>query len=381
MHVRCHDWRNHGHDRDPYYNGVVLHVVMWNDGSQTSLLQSGGKVPVMPLSSCLAGPLEQLEHVLERSPPPRQPCYGAAQRHGRAALDRLLDEAGDKRFRLKVEGFKTRIAAHGPEEALYAGLMRALGYSKNKKPFERLARLLPQSALRPFLDGGSVLSVQALMLGTAGLLPSQRGGSAAGGRLTVPDDPEVDRLQRAWNEIGATDRMSVLEWRFFRVRPENFPTRRIAAAGCLMSGGRGGLLAEGVRLVGGSPGQAQTGLERSLMVRASGYWAGHYDFGMETRWSPRLIGQGRARDIIVNAVLPLVCAWAEGTSQTVLGKRAQLLYGRHPKLDDNWVTRYMERQVFGDGETGVCSARRQQGLLHIYKLFCARRMCRHCPLT
>ena len=36
VHVKSGDWRTHGHHRNPAYNGVVLHVVMWH--SQKTLV-------------------------------------------------------------------------------------------------------------------------------------------------------------------------------------------------------------------------------------------------------------------------------------------------------------------------------------------------------
>ena len=49
LHVCSRDWRSHGHHRDPGYNGVILHVVMWNNKDETSLLHSGKKVPILAL--------------------------------------------------------------------------------------------------------------------------------------------------------------------------------------------------------------------------------------------------------------------------------------------------------------------------------------------
>src|SRR5215211_9483623 len=34
LHLRCADWYAHGHDADPRYNGVVLHVVLWPLGAK-----------------------------------------------------------------------------------------------------------------------------------------------------------------------------------------------------------------------------------------------------------------------------------------------------------------------------------------------------------
>ena len=49
VHVRQRDRNAHGHDNDPRYNGVVLHLVARMDEAY-STLHSGGRVPVLSLS-------------------------------------------------------------------------------------------------------------------------------------------------------------------------------------------------------------------------------------------------------------------------------------------------------------------------------------------
>ena len=50
VHVRSSQWRAHGHHRDPAYDGLVLHVVWWDDEGTPTPLASGGTVPVLALS-------------------------------------------------------------------------------------------------------------------------------------------------------------------------------------------------------------------------------------------------------------------------------------------------------------------------------------------
>jgi hypothetical protein len=374
LHVTPHEWQAHRHHKDPGYNGVILHVVMWG-GQEDSLLHSGERVPILALSPYLAGSLEELRRTVQLSLVPDEPCCKALERCGPAWVADLLDKAGEERFYSKVEKFKARLATREVSQVLYEGLMRALGYAKNKKPFEELARSLPLSVLRGFASRRDIGQIQALMLGTAGLLPGQRG------RRKGDAGEWVGRLEQIWGSFGIRERMKGLNWRFFRVRPENFPPRRIAAASYLLSRYGGGFLGEMLSLLSQTPlSQVQKELERSLMVRVDGYWASHFDFGIEARWNPSLLGQGRAREIVVNILLPFSFAWAEKFCQPWLGERAIELYRSHPQLGDNWVTRYMEGRIFGEREARANSARRQQGLVHLYQTFCVQRRCPECPL-
>ena len=88
-----------------------------------------------------------------------------------------------------------------------------------------------------------------------------------------------------------------------------------------------------------------------------------------------LIGQGRAREMVVNVLLPFSFAWADGP----LGEHAIELYRTYPRLDENQITREMRIQLLV-GSRVVNSARRQQGLVHLWKSFCLERRCPQCPL-
>ncbi|HJX69764.1 MAG TPA: DUF2851 family protein, partial [Dehalococcoidia bacterium] len=381
LHVSSREWQNHGHHKDHSYNGVILHVVMWDDGNETSLLHSGKMVPILALYPYLLGSLEELSRAVQIPLPSDEPCHMALEQYGREALAELLDKAGEERFYSKVEQFKAKLAAQEAGQVLYEGLMRALGYAKNKEPSEELARRLPLGVLAEFAQRSDIHTLQALMLGTAGLLPRQRCRKEGGEHSSDGDELEVVRLERIWESFGIMPGTDGLGWRFFRVRPENFPTRRIVGASYLLSR-YGGVLGGILSLISQAPRrEVQKDWERGLMVRVDGYWANHFDFGLESRWNPSLIGQGRAREIVVNVLLPFSFAWAAEFLQPWLREQAIELYRSYPRLGENWVTRYMERQIFREhGTKLIDSACRQQGLIHLYKNFCVERRCPECPL-
>ena len=53
----------------------------------------------------------------------------------------------------------------------------------------------------------------------------------------------------------------------------------------------------------------------------------------------------------------------------------------YPRLENNWITRHMEQQIFGQCYRRlVNSAQRQQGLIHLYRTFCIERKCAQCQV-
>jgi hypothetical protein len=381
LHVNAHDWRAHGHHRDPNYDRVILHVAMQSNGILASPLCGGGKAPVVALEQRLNGSTEELRNELCQPPFGEQPCYQAFLRYGENNVTQVVEEAGDERFRRKARRFEAALIHGQPDQVLYEGLMRALGYSQNKEPFERLARLLPLKALKKAAQRVDHVRIQALMLGTAGLLPSQRSVVDGGLYRAGENTTEAEDLERTWTHSGHAQAMNASEWRFHGIRPENSPTRRIVAAGHVLARHQGSLLQSVLPALNRLPlADIQENLEQFLRVQVGGYWASHFDFGAASGWRPALIGRSRARDIIVNVFLPFCLAWGSLSAQEWLHGVSLGLYQNHPEMEENWITRHMKVKVLGDSVTRVDDARRQQGLIELHEAFCARHRCHSCPL-
>jgi hypothetical protein len=396
VHVHASDWRRHGHDRDPYYNGVVLHVVLWDD-SGTCLRQDGALVPVLELASHLSRPLESvLSHDYDDIPH-QSPCWRGSLEPG-GELGRLLERCGTERFEARVSHFEANLTCYRSDQLLYRSIAVALGYSQNRQPFEKLAETVPLEMALAYLrtrtrgDGetGGVgdgetgrqdvrLGLEALLMGAAGLLPSQRGLPCEGGDCAEP-------LEASWAADGAAwagASLQPAEWQFFRVRPNNFPTRRVAALAQLLSRWPADGLAQTLIAMAASvePRRLPRALEALLLgAPRDGYWALHSDFGQSLRRPADLIGRQRAAEIAVNVFLPFLAASAAMPSGEDLGKRAREAYPLYPKRGDNELSRYVAAQITGTRRPAVArSACRQQGLLHIYRTWCEVKRCAECP--
>ena len=147
--------------------------------------------------------------------------------------------------------------------------------------------------------------------------------------------------------------MSVKEWRLFRVRPSNHPRRRIAGAARILDSFMDAGLAQGLTQAAAGPRE----LTAALTVEAEPGGKGSF------------IGQGRARDLAVNAALPFMHGLAAVQGKTDGAKTALELYSRFPKLQENELTREMAAQLIDPAWAGaVSTAKRQQGLLHLASL-------------
>jgi len=177
--------------------------------------------------------------------------------------------------------------------------------------------------------------------------------------------------------------MSEDDWHLFKVRPNNFPLRRIAAMSYLILRYRErGMIEQVVDVIKETPvSEGYLRLEKGLVVTAHGYWASHLDFGLDSKTAnPTLLGRWRAADIVVNVLLPFVLTWSKLEPQPRVEKKTLELYRGYPRLAANTVERHMMKQL-GLNSSLVNSAQRQQGLIHIYNTLCSQGKCNSCCLS
>jgi len=367
VHVKSSDWYSHEHHTDAEYNNVILHVVMWHDCNSATLLQSGKPVPVL----CLAKALRHQAYLL----PYLLPCFQTLDHMDRQALRKLLNTAGEERFKQKAMHFQAELKQEEVGQVLFRGIMKALGYAKNTKPFEDLADRMPLNSIE---SREGVALKQALLLGTAGLLPSQRWQGK------FAREKEVQELEQIWQSSRKKLKtMRETDWNFSHIYPNNSPVRRIVAQSYLLERySEGKLLAGILQLVKEAPlPGGHRVLENGLTVAGDGYWRDHFDFDARSKTKiSALLGNSKAGEIAVNVILPFAFSWGELANEAQLTENAIELYRNYPRLAENCITQHMKKQLCLK-EPSDFTACHQQGLIHVFRNYCREGRCPQCPLA
>ncbi len=350
LHVKSGDWIGHGHHKDAAYNSVVLHVV-WRNTGGTTMLQNGAFVPILALKECIPAEVYKPAALAQV-----RPCDNTRIHLSIGTLTNILDETGDARFKANARKFQQEIFTESPGQVLYSGIMTALGYSKNKTPFRELARRLPLDLVQKTIlyhdesPENIYVRLNRLMLHIAGLAPVKTGNS------------RMESTSESSDFLSSIQPMSAGDWDFFKVRPSNSPFTRITSASRLLIRYRETGFLEGlINLVRHTPSvRADAYLQAGLVVTG--------------------IGRTRVDEIIVNVLLPFALAFGQGNDEPYLADLAFSLYRDYKRLASNCLEKHMTEQLDLPHRI-VNTARRQQGLLHIYKTMCIQAECDVCSLA
>ena len=277
LHLEQSGWRAHGHHADPAYNGVVLQVVL-------KLARNSGRAPDPPTATAVFPG--------EPAAPPRSADISRAD----------LEELGAQRFFAKSAGFRLELdAGVSPDQVVYQGMMEAMGYAGNRRPFLALSRVAPLSLFAALEDEPR----RTAEFGVFATL------ATSGNLLERIPPPERGQVRRVASRLEARPRLSARDWRMFRVRPSASPVNRMRAMAFILAAGLGESLS----------GRMQAVFERG---GANGLVRAVSD-------APH-IGRGFALVIASNVLLP--CLYALRPSDEIVSKFREM---RSPPADS--VTR------------------------------------------
>jgi len=359
-------WHAHGHDQNPNFKQVILHVV-WEAAKPNPDVPA-----VLTLPAVLDAPLPELALALENEaglPPAwRGQCASPLRELPAEQLTEILQAAARVRFQNKAEAMLARAKNSGWEQVLWENLFRALGYKNNVWPMLNLAETKPRWAR----GADSAFEVQARLLGVSGLLPDD---------LTRAQKSSDTFLRRAWDcwwrerdEFESCVLPREL-WKFHGLRPANHPQRRLAlAAHWLVSE----TLVERIVAWGlpagadVSPAQLLAALHAILQVEQDDFWSWHWTFKSARLVKPQpLLGAARVTDLAVNVILPWLWVRAREGGNDGFQREVERRFLHWPAAEDNSVLKLARQRLLGTASArSLQGAAQQQGLMQIVRDFC-----------
>ena len=353
MHVRASDWHRHGHDGDRAYDSVVLHVV---DADDTPIYRANGEVIAQMRMQCSPHFHEHYAQLTGRADS-GLPCVAELSAMSPLHVTSWLTSLAYERMYAKSDALLELLEAYTGDwqQAVYVLLARGLGFSINAEPMQRLARAVPLAFLRRHSD--SLISIESLLFGQAGLLPDEGRADAYG--CALRREYEFYRHKFSLKPLESPG------WRL-KVRPTNTPVRRVAALASMLEGGFS--LVSGI-LDAQSPDDAIELFRKPM----SGYWAHRYTFGgVENERVPDSLSRASATVLTINVAVPLLVAYGTRHGDEAMVERAMEWLTQLPPESNSVVS------LFAGAGVPVRDAFGSQAVLQLRRRYCETRSCLLC---
>jgi len=361
IHESSSDWYAHGHDKDPLYDSVVLHVTGRDD--RPVITSAGKRLPQLVLAVPEEVSRNYSELLREDAHPP---CCRIIPSLDRLTVHSFLSRLTAERLERKRSEVSQRLSrCHGDwEQTLFATLARGFGFGLNSDAFEAWAGCVPLSAAAHHRDNR--FQIEALFMGQAGLLNVENLPKSQRAEAEADDYFLSLKREHAFlaHKFGLSQMPAGL-WRWLRLRPQNFPYIRLAQLVELFCSRRCGLslLLECKDV---------DALKAVFRIGTTTYWETHSAFGHACRQQTRTLSAASIDSLLINAVVPVFAAYAVYRQDESLNRRAAELLEALPAERNSIVSSW------NDCGLTVKSASDSQALIQLKRCYCEKRDCLRC---
>jgi hypothetical protein len=412
------DWKAHGHNLNQRYNKVILHAVLSNDSSYPFVVtQSGRKVPTLSLEGFLSSSIKQNIQkdlrAIKSDDEIKMPCALLNHKVERREKLSYLKNLGLLRFRKKCErnverlkelallneiqikepkvyhDFHKEISAREYtqkdfehlelwQQLYYEQLFEALGYSKNKDIMLKLSKTVDIKFFKS-VDQLNKEKIESILFHVSGIFPDV---------VDIPNEETSEYIRTSmdiWSSVKNNYDSGVLnknEWNFFKLRPQNFPTLRIAAGARLLE--KIIVHEQFIRILNIFKQYTEinkliTKLRNEIIIKGEGYWSDHYNFNKETKTKLNyFVGLGRADEIVINIILPIYSVYFEIHDNKDMSLKVLDLFMNYYQKEGNHLVDQVNDTLGLKNEK--FRSVYYQGMIDLFRNYCIKKKCMECEI-
>jgi hypothetical protein len=414
------DWKSHGHNIDNKYVKVILHVAFHNRSNYGYVYTRDGRKVT---SICLANfmdketvkSLDSSEHEPVEETMGGIKCSNNMDRSDIDAKQKFLHQLGSDRYQKKCKkiferlrelqfinelGLKEPVVSYdlsaqfherkfthsdftGKEiwqQLLYELIFEALGYSKNKSQMMSLAQAANINFISKIETDGVILEkYEAALLNISGLAQTKE---------SISEDVSaqyIERMNLHWNSIRLFydgKLYDEAQWHFFRLRPQNFPTVRIAGGVRLLReivhGNLIGTLIKKITEIHNITVLINS-IRSLFVIKSDGFWRTHYVLDQTASAEIKyFVGAARADEIVVNVILPFFSVYFDVFGNQNLSKKVLKMYDFYEQKSENQIINEMaEALQFHEQMKRTIYA---QGMIELFRNYCSKNKCLECEI-
>ncbi|MBP6558328.1 MAG: DUF2851 family protein [Flavobacterium sp.] len=306
IHLKSSDWYLHQHENDDHYNNVILHVVWEHD--MPIFRKDNSEIPTLELKTYVDNGV--LNHYLLLATP-KSWIYCENQI---ADIEEFVFKNWQERLffeRLERKAIPIEELLQETdndwEAVLFYMLAKNFGLNTNGEIFLKMAKSIPFSIIRK--ESFEVENLEALLFGKVDLLPMDA------------EDFYGKDLQNRSTYISQKHRLNKIfiePVQFFKHRPDNFPTIRLAQLAMLYHKQQN-LFSKIVAT------HSLADFYKLFEVGVSSYWENHYQFEKESPRKKKQFSKSFIDLLVINTIVPFQFAYAKNQGKEISESLLQLM--------------------------------------------------------
>jgi len=354
IHVKSSDWFVHSHEKDAAYDSIILHVV-WEDD-----------VPVFTNSNTPVSTLVLRDYVDEKILNNYQKLFFSSKDSIKCAT-KIKEVANSFLFsnfkeRLYFDRLEQKsdliykLLTHSNndwEAVLFNMLAKNFGLKVNGEAFLQMANTIDFHIVRK--SSNSQLQLEALFFGASNLLEESI------------ENSYFIQLQKEYTYLSKKFKLSKnpsVKPKFFRLRPQNFPTIRLSQLANLYVL-RKQLFAAVMAI------NKIDEFYDLFQISVSKFWETHYTFKARSKNSKKKLTKSFIDLLLINTIIPIKLVYLKQHNKLDVSKIIAL--AREIKPEKNSVV-----QKFNDLGVVSKTSLDAQAILHLYTNYCKKDACLSC---
>ena len=352
IHIKSSDWYLHHHEKDSNYDNVILHVVWEHD--MPVFRKNNSEIPVLELKKYVSKEILESYKALT-SPKAWIYCESQIANIDKFVFknwqERLFIERLERKY-IPIEQLLLE-TENDWEAILFCMLAKNFGLNTNGETFLKIAKSIPFSIVRK--ESYEVTNLESLLFGTANLFP-----------VDVQDNYTKD-LKKRFEYIFQKYRLKkvIIEpVQFFKHRPDNFPTIRLAQLAMLYHKNHN--LFSKVIVA-----KTLKELHQLFGISISDYWQTHYQFDKESLKKKKQFSKSFVDLLVINTIVPVQFAYAKSQGKEASDSLLDLL--REVASEKNIII-----EKFSNFGIKAKNAFETQSLLQLKNEYCNHSKCLQC---
>lgn len=355
IHLKSSDWYLHQHEIDSNYDAVILHVV-WEDDTQV-FMKNNIALPTLVVKDFVLLPaLKSYKNLFTREQR-WIPCEKEISTIDSFTLENWKERLFFERLERKSEEVKCILEENQNdfEATLFQLLAKNFGLKVNSNAFFELSKSIDYKVLRKLRFNEKQLA--ALFFGQAGFLEDHL------------EESYHQELKKEYHYLQHKFTIKPLhnkQFSFFRMRPSNFPTIRIAQLVALYF--------KHQNLFSSLLNSSKIDEFYDLFViEVNPFWKSHYTFEKSSKLSSKKLTKSFIDLLIINTIIPLKFLYQRNRGEVNENEFLGVIRKIKPEKN-NIISNFSNLQVSLEN---ACDS---QALLELKNNYCSKKRCLQCAI-